>query len=87
MAAAEASSFFYEAMGVPSGYPYLDPNNQIWVWKEFFNCLGLIGILMFLFPFAAVIMDNVPYFSDLKASTPPPYAPALKTARSKWYIG
>ena len=34
-------------------------------------------------PFAAVIMDNVPYFSDLKASTPPPYAPALKTARSK----
>ena len=83
MAAAEASSFFYEAMGVPSGYPYLDPNNQIWVWKEFFNCLGLIGILMFLFPFAAVIMDNVPYFSDLKASTPPPYAPALKTARSK----
>jgi len=82
-AAAEASIFFYEALGVPSGYSYIDPNNQTWEWKEFFNFLGLVGILLFLFPFAALIMDNVPHFSDLKAKTPTPPAPALKTPKSK----
>jgi hypothetical protein len=83
LAAAEASTFFYKVFGVPSGYAYIDPSNQTWVWKEFFNCLGLVGILLFLFPFAAVIMKNVPYFSGLKCSAPTPCAAALKSAKSK----
>lgn len=81
--AASAIEFFYAAMGVPAGNNNIPSSNQIWQWKEFFNCLGLIGILLFLFPFASVVMGAVPYFSELKAATPPPCAPALNSAMRK----
>ncbi|MFR9216461.1 MAG: alpha/beta hydrolase [Ruthenibacterium sp.] len=81
--AAAAVTFFYESLGVPEGYSYIDPAQQIWPWKEFFNFLGLIGILLFLFPFASVVMHGIPYFSDLLAHGETPCAPALTTGRSK----
>ena len=87
--AACSIEFFYAAMGVPAGNASIPSSNQVWQWKEFFNCLGLIGILLFLFPFASVVMNAVPYFSELKAATPAPSAPALKSAKGKvsyWLI-
>lgn len=80
---AAATTFFYESFGVPAGYEYIDPANQIWMWKEFFNLLGLIGIFLFLVPFALVVMRGVPFFSELLAKEPVPCAPAIKTTRSK----
>ena len=83
VSAASAIDFFYAAMGVPAGNAEIASSNQIWQWKEFFNCVGLVGILLFLFPFAKFMMDAVPYFSVLKATAPVPSAPALKTAKGK----
>ena len=80
---AAATTFFYESFGVPSGYNYIDPSNQIWMGKEFFNLLGLIGIFLFLVPFSILIMHGVPFFSELLAKEAVPCAPAIKTTRSK----
>lgn len=81
--AASAIDFFYECFGVPSGYTEIGAKSQTWQWKEFFNCVGLIGILLFLFPFAAIIMRKVPYFAELRAETPAPAAPKLSDGKSK----
>jgi hypothetical protein len=81
--AADAVDFFYTSLGVPNGHNKIDPNNQVWQWKQFFNFLGLIGVLLFLFPFAVWIMNTVPYFSDLKAKKQTPAAPALNTSKKK----
>ncbi|MCC8162846.1 MAG: hypothetical protein LIO86_06705, partial [Lachnospiraceae bacterium] len=81
--AASQVDFFYNALGVPSGYDYLDPGNQIWKIKEGFNLVGLIGIFIFLVAFAATIMDTVPYFGELKAKQAVPCAPALSTGKNK----
>lgn len=83
VSAASAIDFFYAAMGVPAGNETISSANQIWQLKECFNLLGLIGILLFLFPFASVVMNAVPYFSSLKSATPVPYSPPLKSAKSK----
>lgn len=81
--AADAVSFFYDSLGVPAGHEKIDPNNQVWQWKQFFNFLGLVGVLLFLFPFAKWIMNTVPYFSELKAKNAAPAAPALDTTKKK----
>jgi len=81
--AADVVDFFYEALGVPDGHAAIASSNQTWVWKQAFNCLGLIGILIFLFQFASWIMDSVPYFASLKATSTPPAAPALDTGKKK----
>lgn len=75
--------FFYETLGIPNGYEFIEPTNQVWQWKQAFNCLGLIGILMFLFPFACWIMDTIPFFSTLKATSELPAAPALDSVKKK----
>jgi len=80
---ASTTAFFYESLGVPDGHAYIDPSNQAWVWKQIFNLLGLVGIFLFLFPFASWMMDAVPFFSSLKADAPRPMAPALNTAKRK----
>jgi len=76
-------NFFYETLGVPAGYEKIDATNQIWQIKEGFNFVGLIGILIFIFSFAAVLMDEMPYFGALKAAKPVPCAPALDTPKKK----
>lgn len=81
--AASAIDFFYEAFGVPEGYSYVEPERQTWQWKEFFNLVGLVGIVLFLFPFASVVMQSVPFFSELRAVDSAPPAPALTTGKSK----
>lgn len=79
----DVTEFFYTSLGVPSGFEYLDPSNQVWLWKQIFNGIGLIGILLFLFPFASLVMDAVPFFSTLKSSTSLPAAPALDSPKKK----
>ena len=81
--AADVVDFFYESLGVPDGHAVIASSNQTWVWKQAFNCLGLIGILIFLFQFASWILDSVPYFASLKATSNPPAAPALDTGKKK----
>ena len=75
--------FFYTSLGVPNGFEYIGPDNQVWYWKQIFNGIGLVGILMFLFPFASLVMDAVPFFSTLKSNVALPPAPALNTTKKK----
>ena len=81
--ASAMSEFFYASLGVPSGYEKIDPNDQIWMWKEIFNLVGLIGIFLFIFAFPCVLMDAVPFFGKLKAQNELPAAPALTTGAEK----
>ena len=53
---------------MPSANP-LPANNQVWLLKEIFNCVGLIGMFLFIVPFTELLLGTK-YFSDLKAETP-----------------
>lgn len=78
----DAVNFFYEALGVPSGHDVIDANNQIWQWKEFFNLVGLIGIFLFLFPFASMLIHGTSFFGELANPEPAP-APRLSSGKKK----
>ena len=80
--AADLINFFYEAFGVPAGYEKLDAYDQVWQWKEFFNCVGLVGILLFLFPFADMLISGTSFFAELSQPEPVP-APALSDGKKK----
>jgi dienelactone hydrolase len=54
--------FFQNALGAPRPIPGTD---QIWLWKEFFNVLGLAGFAMFVLAFAKVLLETS-FFSTLK---------------------
>ena len=58
-------NFFYDSLGVPNGYEKIDANNQIWLLKEIFNFVGLLGILLFLFPFASMMIHGTKFFEEL----------------------
>lgn len=74
--------FFYTAFGVPSGHEYIEPSNQVWFVKELFNLLGLIGIFMFIVPFACLLMKT-PYFSELETTELLPPNPGPKDKKGK----
>ena len=80
-------NFFYEVFGVPSGHTKIDANNQIWQWKEFFNLVGLVGIFLFLFPFASLLIHGTKFFEELAQPEPAP-APALSdgSKKAKYWI-
>lgn len=75
-------NFFYEVFGTPAGHECIDANNQIWQWKELFNLVGLVGIFLFLFPFAAMLIHGTKFFGELAQAEPAP-APALSDGRKK----
>ena len=81
--AADAITFFYASLGVPSGYEEIASGNQIWMFKEAFNSLGLIGIFLFLFPFASLLIHGTTFFAELKADRVPAPAPALNNGKKK----
>lgn len=74
--------FFYAAFGVPSGYEKIDSADQIWQFKELFNLVGLVGIFLFLFPFASMLIHGTTFFGEL-AKPEPAAAPALTTGKGK----
>ncbi len=80
-------NFFYDSLGVPAGYEKLDATNQIWQWKEFFNLVGLVGIFLFLFPFASLLIHGTKFFEELAQPEPAP-APALSdgSKKAKYWI-
>lgn len=79
---ANVIEFFYAALGVPSGYEELASTDQIWQYKEAFNLVGLIGIFLFLFPFASMLIHGTTFFAELAQAEPAP-APALTTGKKK----
>lgn len=47
----------------------LDPNDQVWYWKEIGTFLGFIGMVLFMFPFGALLLKT-PFFSELAEPMP-----------------
>ncbi len=74
-------NFFQAALGAPNPIPGTD---QIWVWKEFFNVIGLIGFAIFVLAFAKVLLDT-PYFSTLKVDTVVVAQPAPTGKNMAWF--
>lgn len=58
--------FFEKSFGAPHE---IIASNQVWQAKQFFNVLGLVGIMMFVVAFVLTLVENTAYFGCLKAST------------------
>ncbi len=61
---ARTIEFFDEVFGAPNPISSAD---QVWQWKEAFNAVGLVGMVLFLVSFA-VLMVYTPFFGELRAS-------------------
>jgi hypothetical protein len=68
--------------GTPAGYNYIAPSNQVWFIKELFNLLGLIGIFIFIVPFAAILLKT-PFFKELQAVDIRPANPGPSDTKGK----
>ena len=60
--AAFSLDFFQQVFGAPNPIASTD---QVWLWKELFNILGLVGFAMFVLAFAQVLLGTG-FFSTLK---------------------
>ena len=64
---AYAIGFYTEAFkDYQSGIKAIDPNNQIWQWKEAFECVALVGFVLLILAIAQILL-SLPFFS--KANT------------------
>jgi len=75
--------FFQNTLGAPKPIPGTD---QVWLWKELFNVLGLVGFAMFVLAFAQVLLETS-YFSTLKAATAVVAQPAPTGNAKIWFWG
>lgn len=55
--------FFERTLGAPNPLP---ENNQVWQWKEAFNFVGLIGVVLFVISFTTLLLYT-PFFGELRA--------------------
>ena len=62
-ATADVIDYFSESLGAPKP---IDSSNQIWQWKEAFNCAGLVGMALFVVFFATLLVYT-PMFGELRA--------------------
>ena len=73
--------FFTTAFQMENPIP---SSNQYWLWKELFNCIGLVGAALLIVPLATLLL-KVPCFASL-AGEEPKKLPALTTAKSKAFF-
>lgn len=75
---ADNVEFFTTALQVDTS---LDNNDQIWLYKELFNALGLVGCMLAIVPMALLLLE-LPVFASLQTPQPPAFPP-LDTGRRK----
>lgn len=64
-AAGDAVDFFYATLGIPTGAEYIAADEcGLWLVKEIFNLVGLIGFFMLIIPVATLLL-KVPVFAKL----------------------
>ena len=82
-ATASVIEFFTETLDAPNP---IDPNSQVWQWKETFNFIGAIGLAIFIVCFG-ILMVYTPAFSSLRAKEAA--APtAIEDSKGKlWFWG
>jgi hypothetical protein len=79
--AAFSLDFFQAALGAPNP---ISSTNQVWVWKELFNVIGLIGFAMFVLAFAKVLLETR-YFGVLKTGEVVAARPAPTGSARVWF--
>lgn len=72
--------FFEAALGAPNPIPAV---NLVWVWKEIFNVIGLVGLCLFVPNFVKVLL-GLDYFKELKAEKAVTYLPEPKKNGKIW---
>lgn len=70
--------FFEKSFGMEQTIP---SGEQIWLWKELFNLIGVIGAFLAIIPMAVLLLQ-VPVFQSLQGKAPEPFVELL-TTRSK----
>lgn len=73
---------FFET-SLPAPNP-IDPNNQVWQWKAFFNFLGILGFALFIINFTLVLLQTK-YFAPLKLGEATEAQPALEGKAKTWF--
>lgn len=56
---------FYQAFGTPQGAEYISADHQVWPIAVCFECIGLLGFFMLLFPVVALVADTK-FFTGIK---------------------
>lgn len=74
-------SFFTEALDAPNP---IDASNQIWQWKEAFNLVGAVGLVIFVVCFG-ILMVFTPAFSSLRAKELVAPAPVKDGKGKAWF--
>ena len=79
LAIGEAVDWFQQTL---QGANDLDPYDQVWQWREIGGFIGLLGMILALFPLGALLLE-VPFFKEL--AEPMPAFKGLKGGG--WWIG
>ncbi len=78
-----AIDYFETTLGAPRP---LAAGNQIWVWKTFFNAVGLIGFFIFMYSFTLAMLET-PLFAVLRSDALVQPRPAADTKGNLWFWG
>jgi len=74
--------FFEESLGAPRP---ISENDQVWQLKEFFNLLGLVGVVLFVISFT-ILMVRTPFFAELSSDEIIEPRPIAKRGK-KYFFG
>lgn len=73
--------FFSKTLSAPNP---IDPNNQVWQWKEAFNFVGVIGFVLFLCSFTTLLAFT-PTFACLRADETVKPMPVKDKTGKLWF--
>lgn len=73
--------FFSKTLSAPNP---IDPNNQVWQWKEAFNFVGVIGFVLFLCSFTTLLVFT-PTFACLRADETVKSMPVKDKTGKLWF--
>ena len=63
---ASAVEFYTTAFAAyNTGIKNIAPTSQVWQWKEFFECVALVGFILFILSVALILID-LPFFKNAK---------------------
>ena len=80
---ANAISFYQTAFADYAFYlEDIAPENQIWQWKECFECVALVGFVMLIIAVAAILL-SLPFFSNA-VETVMPQVLSFPSGAAKW---
>ncbi len=73
--------FFQNTLGAPTP---ISGDNQVWLWKELFNVLGMVGFAIFVLAFAKILLETS-FFRTLKAAEVVVAQPAPTGKAKIWF--